>query len=202
MIPLPMPQKLRFNITPEVKRDIEKAKQNMNMYVMLCSQNLVFLLLLLLLFGLWCQTFSLTPSFLIFVRMVHDLDVKVLVFSHFGKNVPKKHKLSPDAFVQMALQLAYFRWEVRSLERGGDVPWDADSECTAWYTFFFFFFQSRIYNICCSTYESASLRMFKYGRTDAIRSTTADSLEFVQAMQDPAKQVLVKMMESHKRCNI
>lgn len=136
MIPLPMPQKLRFNITPEVKRDIEKAKQNMNMYVMLCSQNVVFLLLLS--FGLWCQTFSLTPSFLIFVRMVHDLDVKVLVFSHYGKNVPKKHKLSPDAFVQMALQLAYFRWEVRSLERGGKVPWDADTECTAWYTFFVF----------------------------------------------------------------
>lgn len=44
--------------------------------------------------------------------------------------------------------------------------------------------------------------MFKYGRTDAIRSTTADSLEFVQAMQDPAKQVLEKMMGSHKRCNI
>uniref|UniRef100_A0A669DRQ0 Carnitine O-acetyltransferase n=1 Tax=Oreochromis niloticus TaxID=8128 RepID=A0A669DRQ0_ORENI len=133
MIPLPMPQKLRFNITPEVKRDIEKAKQNMNI-------------------------------------MVQDLDVKVLLFSHFGKNVPKKHKLSPDAFVQMALQLAYFR----------------------------------IYNICCSTYESASLRMFKYGRTDAIRSTTADSLEFVQAMQDPAKQsseklaLLQKAIQTHK----
>ncbi|KAM4576640.1 carnitine O-acetyltransferase-like [Odontesthes bonariensis] len=133
MVPLPMPQKLRFNITPEIKRDIEKAKQNMNM-------------------------------------MVQDLDVKVLMFSHFGKNVPKLHKLSPDAFVQMALQLAYFR----------------------------------MYDMCCSTYESASLRMFIYGRTDAIRSTTVDSLQFVQAMQDPAKQnterlaLLQKAVQTHR----
>uniref|UniRef100_A0A671UJ82 Carnitine O-acetyltransferase n=1 Tax=Sparus aurata TaxID=8175 RepID=A0A671UJ82_SPAAU len=131
MVPLSMPQKLRFNITPEVKRDIERAKQNMNM-------------------------------------MVQDLDVKVLMFSHFGKNVPKQHKLSPDAFMQMVLQLAYFR----------------------------------IYNISCSMYESASLRMFTYGRTDAIRSTTVDSFNFVQAMQDPAKQVLLallqKAVQTHK----
>uniref|UniRef100_A0A8C5E0W8 Carnitine O-acetyltransferase-like n=1 Tax=Gouania willdenowi TaxID=441366 RepID=A0A8C5E0W8_GOUWI len=111
MVPLAMPLKLRFNITAEVKRDIEKAKQNMNI-------------------------------------MVHDLDVKVLMFSHYGKSVPKQYKLSPDAFVQMALQLAYFR----------------------------------MYKLCCSTYESASLRMFKYGRTDGIRATTEDSLQFVQAI--------------------
>uniref|UniRef100_A0AAQ4S577 Choline/carnitine acyltransferase domain-containing protein n=1 Tax=Gasterosteus aculeatus aculeatus TaxID=481459 RepID=A0AAQ4S577_GASAC len=126
MVPLPMPMKLRFNITPEVKRDIERAKQNMNI-------------------------------------MVHDLDVKVLMFSDFGRKLPQQHNLSPDGFVQMALQLAYFR----------------------------------MYNICCSTYESASLRMFKYGRTDSIRATTTGSFKFVQAMQDPAKQQNCTLLTQH-----
>uniref|UniRef100_A0AAY4EVI7 Choline/carnitine acyltransferase domain-containing protein n=1 Tax=Denticeps clupeoides TaxID=299321 RepID=A0AAY4EVI7_9TELE len=127
MIPLPMPQKLRFNITPEIKKDIEKAKQNMNI-------------------------------------MVQDLDVRVLSFSHFGKIFPKSQKMSPDGFIQMALQLAYYR----------------------------------MYQFCCSTYESASLRMFHLGRTDAIRSTSVESFAFVQAMDDPAKQVSETMVHTAK----
>ncbi|NXE46266.1 CACP acetyltransferase, partial [Casuarius casuarius] len=116
MIPLPMPKKLRFNITPEIKTDIEKAKQNLNI-------------------------------------MVQDLDVKVMVFHQFGKNFPKSEKISPDAFIQQALQLAYYR----------------------------------MYGHACATYESASLRMFRLGRTDTIRSASADSLKFVQAMDKPDK---------------
>ncbi|XP_067398111.1 carnitine O-acetyltransferase [Emydura macquarii macquarii] len=117
MIPLPMPKKLRFNITPEIKNDIEKAKQNLNI-------------------------------------MVQDLDIKVMVFHHFGKNFPKSEKISPDAFIQMALQLAYYR----------------------------------MYDQVCATYESASLRMFRLGRTDTIRSASVNSLKFVQAMDNPSKQ--------------
>ncbi|XP_034968933.1 carnitine O-acetyltransferase [Zootoca vivipara] len=117
MVPLPMPKKLRFNITPEVKNDIEKAKQNLNI-------------------------------------MVQDLDISAIVFHQFGKNFPKSEKISPDAFIQMALQLAYYR----------------------------------MYGEACSTYESASLRMFRLGRTDTIRSASVDSLKFVEAMDDSGKQ--------------
>ncbi|XP_056319150.1 carnitine O-acetyltransferase-like [Danio aesculapii] len=121
MIPLSMPLKLRFNITPEIKKDIEKAKQNMNI-------------------------------------MVHDLDVRVLNFSQYGRKFPKSHKLSPDAFIQMALQLAYYR----------------------------------MYETCCPSNESASLRMFKLGRTEAIRSTTTESFQFTKAMDDPSKNNIEK----------
>ncbi|XP_028918959.1 carnitine O-acetyltransferase isoform X2 [Ornithorhynchus anatinus] len=133
MIPLPMPKKLRFNITPEVKNDIEKAKQNLNI-------------------------------------MVQDLDISVFVFHHFGKNFPKSEKMSPDAFIQMALQLAYFR----------------------------------IYGQSCSTYESASLRMYHLGRTDTIRSASVHSLAFVKAMDDASVpehekvELLRKAVQSHR----
>ena len=42
-----------------------------------------------------------TPS------MIQDLDITVMVFHHFGKDFPKSEKLSPDAFIQMALQCSF-----------------------------------------------------------------------------------------------
>uniref|UniRef100_A0A672FS88 Carnitine O-acetyltransferase n=1 Tax=Salarias fasciatus TaxID=181472 RepID=A0A672FS88_SALFA len=125
---LPTPQKLHFNITAEVQRDIEEAD------------------------------------------LAQDLDMRVMVFGHFGKNVPKSHKMSPDAFVQMALQLAYYR----------------------------------MYQHCCATYESASLRMFRRGRTDTIRSASSASAAFVKAFDGPRTQntekadLLKKAVAAHR----
>lgn len=91
--------------------------------------------------------------------MVQELDLTVLVFKHFGKNVPKSFKMSPDAFIQIGLQLAYYR----------------------------------LYQKSCSTYESASLRMFRLGRTDTIRSASLDSFNFGKAFDDPGTQNTEKL---------
>uniref|UniRef100_A0A672Z7D2 Carnitine O-acetyltransferase b n=1 Tax=Sphaeramia orbicularis TaxID=375764 RepID=A0A672Z7D2_9TELE len=41
--------------------------------------------------------------------LINDLDVNVFNFKKFGKELPKKHKMSPNSFIQVALQLAYYR---------------------------------------------------------------------------------------------
>ncbi|PWA15082.1 hypothetical protein CCH79_00008641 [Gambusia affinis] len=72
LVPLPMPKKLYFHIDRDIKRDIEQAKQNLDI-------------------------------------LINDLDVHVFNFKRFGKELPKKHNLSPNSFIQVALQLSYYR---------------------------------------------------------------------------------------------
>ncbi|XP_077350911.1 choline O-acetyltransferase [Festucalex cinctus] len=83
-------------------------------------------------------------------RLVKNLDMNVYKFHHYGKETIKRLKMSPDAFIQVALQLAYYRCHGRAV----------------------------------STYESASIRRFKDGRVDNIRSATPEALAFVRAMAD------------------
>lgn len=41
--------------------------------------------------------------------MVRDLDMDVHKFEVYGKEFIKKQKMSPDAYIQVALQLAFYR---------------------------------------------------------------------------------------------
>ncbi|XP_033101878.1 carnitine O-palmitoyltransferase 1, liver isoform-like [Anneissia japonica] len=42
-------------------------------------------------------------------ELANDVDLHVMVHNAFGKGLMKKCKVSPDAFIQMGMQLAYFR---------------------------------------------------------------------------------------------
>ncbi|XP_069194964.1 carnitine O-acetyltransferase isoform X1 [Procambarus clarkii] len=69
---LSRPQRLMFNIGPDIKQDIEDAKIALE-------------------------------------SLVGDLEMTCFKFSGFGKNFIKSQKLSPDSFLQMAIQLAFYR---------------------------------------------------------------------------------------------
>ncbi len=69
-------------------------------------------------------------------------------FAEFGSEFIKQQRISPDVFIQLALQLTYFKLHRRVV----------------------------------STYESCSLRQFRKGRVDNIRSATKEALAWARAM--------------------
>lgn len=42
-------------------------------------------------------------------KLLNDVDLRIFVHDAYGKGLMKKCRVSPDAFIQMALQLAYYR---------------------------------------------------------------------------------------------
>ncbi|XP_072523683.1 choline O-acetyltransferase-like [Salminus brasiliensis] len=48
-------------------------------------------------------------------RLVKNLDMEVFTFRAYGKEFIKKQKMSPDAYVQVALQLAFYRCNGRAV---------------------------------------------------------------------------------------
>lgn len=56
-----------------------------------------------------CQTNCLLFLLQVALALVEDIDLRILAFNDYGKGFMKTAKVSPDAYIQMALQLAYFR---------------------------------------------------------------------------------------------
>ncbi|TRY59419.1 hypothetical protein DNTS_004320, partial [Danionella cerebrum] len=52
---------------------------------------------------------SLSSAATLLDRLVWNLDLCVFTFSEFGKQLIKQHNMSPDAFIQLAMQLSYYR---------------------------------------------------------------------------------------------
>lgn len=42
-------------------------------------------------------------------RLIKDLDLFILRFKSFGREFPKSQNMSPDSFIQLALQLTYYK---------------------------------------------------------------------------------------------
>ena len=100
--------------------------------------------------------------------LIQQNEFQTLNFETYGKNFITSMGFSPDAFVQMVFQAAYYGLYGRV-------------ECT---------------------YEPAMTKMFLHGRTDAIRSVTKESTEFVRTFwgENPSHQkveALKKATEKH-----
>lgn len=100
--------------------------------------------------------------------LIQQNEFETLDFAAYGKNFITSMGFSPDAFVQMAFQAAYYGLYGRV-------------ECT---------------------YEPAMTKVFLHGRTEAIRSVTPESLDFVQKFwaENPPEQkveALKKACQKH-----
>ena len=100
--------------------------------------------------------------------LIQQNEFETLDFAGYGKNFMTSMGFSPDAFVQMAFQAAYYGLYGRV-------------ECT---------------------YEPAMTKVYLHGRTEAIRSVTPESVEFVQKFwaENPAQQkvdALKKACQKH-----
>ena len=92
-------------------------------------------------------------------------DSQALEFKGYGKNFITRHGFSPDAFVQMAFQAAYYGLYGKLISRQYTGP-SADALPAS----------GRVE----STYEPAMTKAFLHGRTESIRTVQPESVHFVK----------------------
>ncbi|AGO12564.1 AaceriAER224Wp [[Ashbya] aceris (nom. inval.)] len=99
--------------------------------------------------------------------MLSQFDFAVVDFRRYGANHIKTHfKTSPDAFMQMAFQTAYYA----------------------------------LYGKFEMTYEPAMTKVFRNGRTEAIRTVSHASKTFVKSMFDNISTDKERMQQLQKAC--
>ncbi|KAJ2003289.1 hypothetical protein GGI04_003021 [Coemansia thaxteri] len=98
-------------------------------------------------------------------------DSRQIRFEGYGSDwIKRAAKVGPDAFAQLAMQLAYYRTHGKF----------------------------------ASVYETASTRQFLHGRTETVRSLTAESADFMRIMNDKASsmrdkyEALVRAANKHQ----
>lgn len=104
------------------------------------------------------------------VQAATHSDIRTLWFDEYGADwIKKVGKHAPDAYLQMALQLAF----------------------------------AKTHNKQVSTYETASTRLFKHGRTDVIRSFSDEAYDFVSGVQagKPAEELYKLLTAATKAHN-
>lgn len=55
-----------------------------------------------------CQS-AIERSYQVVQGLCNDIDLRIFMHTAYGKGLMKECRVSPDAYIQMALQLAYFR---------------------------------------------------------------------------------------------
>jgi len=98
--------------------------------------------------------------------------MECFTFDKFGTDAIKAIKLSPDSFIQIAMQVTFYNLSKKPLAH----------------------------------YESAGLRRFINARTECIRSTCTESVEFAKMMlhdagcatKEQKKEMLIRAVNAHK----
>jgi hypothetical protein len=59
------------------------------------------------------SSFTATSNFFFILQvaltLLNDVDLRIYMHTAYGKGFMKECRISPDAYIQMALQLAYYR---------------------------------------------------------------------------------------------
>ena len=116
-------------------------------------------------------------------------ETRVLEFTDYGKRFIVKHKMSPDAFVQIAMMIAYYRMCVGPLSfpslplllcRAGDLYYGLLNLFLLFPHFPCSTSPWLRYGTFVNVYESVQTKFYLHGRTEAMRSVTPEVLRFGQ----------------------